>query len=357
MATNFPSSVDNFTNPTANDSLNSPSHSTQHANANDAIEAIETWNLGVQSSFRNKIINGDFRINQRAFSSTTATSSFGFDRWGMYSDGGTVTYSAQSFTLGNAITGYEPTNFIRIVTTGQSAAGNYAQIVQSIENVRTFAGQEITISFWAKAASGTPKVAIEMGQNFGTGGSPSASVNTYVTQSTLSTSWQRFTITTTIPSISGKTLGTTANTSALSISFWVSAGTNFNSRTGSLGIQSNTFDIWGVQLEAGSGATAFEVRPIQTELALCQRYYEKAQFDVRVNANGASNSFAFPLTVAEKRISTYTPAFTAAASATNNISGTPTISVQNTRQVRLAWVSAASGDTFYVRDFEMNAEL
>ena len=42
MPTNFPTSVDNFTNPTANDSLNLPSHSTQHANANDAIEAVET---------------------------------------------------------------------------------------------------------------------------------------------------------------------------------------------------------------------------------------------------------------------------------------------------------------------------
>jgi hypothetical protein len=45
MPTNFPTSVDNFTNPTANDSLNLPSHSTQHANANDAIEAIETYVL------------------------------------------------------------------------------------------------------------------------------------------------------------------------------------------------------------------------------------------------------------------------------------------------------------------------
>ena len=41
MPTNYPTSLDNFTNPTANDSLNLPSHSTQHANANDAIEAIE----------------------------------------------------------------------------------------------------------------------------------------------------------------------------------------------------------------------------------------------------------------------------------------------------------------------------
>ena len=45
MPTNFPTGVDNFTNPTANDSLNIPSHSLQHSNANDAIEAIETYLL------------------------------------------------------------------------------------------------------------------------------------------------------------------------------------------------------------------------------------------------------------------------------------------------------------------------
>jgi hypothetical protein len=45
MPTNFPTGVDNFTNPTANDSLNLPSHSTQHTNANDAIEAIEGYLL------------------------------------------------------------------------------------------------------------------------------------------------------------------------------------------------------------------------------------------------------------------------------------------------------------------------
>jgi hypothetical protein len=45
MPTNFPTGVDNFTNPTANDSLNLPSHSTQHANANDAIEAVEDYLL------------------------------------------------------------------------------------------------------------------------------------------------------------------------------------------------------------------------------------------------------------------------------------------------------------------------
>ena len=45
MPTNFPTSVDAFTNPISNDSLNSPSHSLQHANANDAIEAVEDYLL------------------------------------------------------------------------------------------------------------------------------------------------------------------------------------------------------------------------------------------------------------------------------------------------------------------------
>src|SRR3990167_2310730 len=48
MTTTFPSSVDNFTNPTADDRLDTPTvlHSDQHANANEGIEALETWALG-----------------------------------------------------------------------------------------------------------------------------------------------------------------------------------------------------------------------------------------------------------------------------------------------------------------------
>lgn len=42
MATNFPSSIDNFTNPTSSSTMASPSHSAQHADVNDAVEAIET---------------------------------------------------------------------------------------------------------------------------------------------------------------------------------------------------------------------------------------------------------------------------------------------------------------------------
>lgn len=42
MTTAYPASIDSFTNPTSSDNLNNPDHAAQHANANDAIEAIET---------------------------------------------------------------------------------------------------------------------------------------------------------------------------------------------------------------------------------------------------------------------------------------------------------------------------
>jgi len=225
---------------------------------------------------KNKIINGDFRFNQRAFTSISGLAdTYGFDRFKMVSSGG-ATYTPQTFTAGTApVAGYEGVNYTRIVTAGQTGTTPYTLYNTTIEDVRILSGQTSTISFWAKAASGTPKIALELIQVFGSGGSPSANVNTYVAQSTISTSWARYTITTTIPSISGKTVGTTANTSCTALNFWVSAGTDFNARTGSLGIQSNTFEIWGVQVEDGSVATAFNTATgtIQGELAACQRYY------------------------------------------------------------------------------------
>ena len=218
--------------------------------------------------FRNVLINGDFRINQRAFTSTTTSDAYGFDRWTILTGGG-LTYSAQTFTAGNAIPGQEPINFARLATSGQSASSAYSIFTQKIEGVRTCAGQPVTISFWAKAASGTPKVAIELAQVFGTSGS--ASVDTYINQVTLSTSWVRYVVNTIVPSISGKTVGTANDYFGLTL--WTSAGSNFNARTGSLGIQNSTIDFWGVQLEQNLQPTPFEQRPIGTELALCQRYY------------------------------------------------------------------------------------
>jgi len=219
---------------------------------------------------KNKIINGDFFVNQRAFTSTTTDGTFGFDRWKFVTFDGTCTYSTQAFSPGTApVTGYEGTNYARIVTSGQTLSSAETSLRQSIEGVRTVTGTT-TISFFAQAGSGTPKIALEFQQDFGSGGS--ATVNTYVGSVTLSTSWTRYSVTFSVPSISGKTIGT-SNTGVLAL--WLSAGSTNNTRTGSLGIQSNTFNIWGVQVEAGSVATAFQTATgtLQGELAACQRYY------------------------------------------------------------------------------------
>jgi hypothetical protein len=277
------------------------------ANAADVLDDVSATELGhldgvtsaIQTQLnqkpefvagKNKIINGDFNINQRAFTSTTSSAVYTFDRWKNFASDGTVTCSAEAFTPGTApVTGYESANFFRIVTTGQTATSAGANITQHIEDVRTFANQTITISFWAKAGSGTPKIAIELRQNFGSGGSPSSAVGTYVGQVTLSTSWARYSVTIAVPSISGKTIGTTANTSNLLLLLWTSAGSDLNARTGSLGIQSATIDIWGVQAEDGSVATAFQTATgtIQGELAACQRYYFRKTYGTVTQRDGA----------------------------------------------------------------------
>ena len=237
--------------------------------------------VGGFAAGKNKIINGDFNINQRAFTSTIFQE-FTFDRFATFNSGGTSTYTAEVFALGTApVAGYESKNFIRIVSTGQSAAGDSTRLSTPIESVRTLAGQTATLSFWAKAATGTPSVAAYFQQFFGTGGSPSASINVDGQKTAITTSWARYSFTFNIPSISGKTLGTN-NNDILRMFIATSAGSDFNARTNSLGIQSATIDIWGVQLEAGSIATPFQTATgtIQGELAACQRYYYRSVYQV-----------------------------------------------------------------------------
>jgi hypothetical protein len=253
--------------------------------ASDVNDTNGTINLvGQTNNFyaaKNKIINGDFFVNQRSFTSNTTNGAYNFDRWLQTNGGttGTLTITPQTFTPGTApVAGYEGSTYVQCVTAAGANTNTYAIFSQRIESVRTFAGQTATVSFWAKAASGTPKIAVETEQLFGSGGSPSSAVTTAGGTATLSTSWARYSVTVSVPSISGKTIGTTANTSSLGINLWLSAGSDFASRASSIGLQNATFQIWGVQVESGSTATAFQTATgtIQGELAACQRYYYRA---------------------------------------------------------------------------------
>jgi hypothetical protein len=222
---------------------------------------------GNYAAGKNKIINGDFNIWQRG----TSSSGNGYlaDRWFMtYSVAPTTfTQSRQTFTPGTApVAGYESRYFWRYaITTVGSNTDMY--IGQLIEDVTTFAGQTMTFSIWLKADSAR-SVSLSYNQNFGSGGSSavSAQVATY----SVTTAWTRFSTTISIPSIAGKTIGTSSY-----LQFFLSA-------TPASGF---SLDCWGVQAEAGSVATAFQTATgtIQGELDACQRYYETGyqqnQFD------------------------------------------------------------------------------
>jgi len=71
MAINYPSSLDNFTNPTSASPVNSPSHADQHSNANDAIEALEA-KVGANNSA--VTTSHDYKIAQLESLVTSAVS-------------------------------------------------------------------------------------------------------------------------------------------------------------------------------------------------------------------------------------------------------------------------------------------
>jgi hypothetical protein len=253
-----------------------PTSSDLVKNGATAIETLgdsvddSLWTSGFGQAGKNKIINGDFGIWQRGTSLSLA--GYLADRFQSVITTTTIVQSQQAFTVGTApVAGYEGQYFFRMVTTSGGTAGSRALVQQPIEDVRNFAGRTATVSFWAKTASGTPKIGVELAQVFGSGGS-SAVTGIGATAVTLSTSWTRYSVTASVPSISGKTIGTG---SSLNLVLWTDAGSDFAARASSIGNQSATFDIWGVQVEAGSKATPFQTATgnLPSELQACQRYY------------------------------------------------------------------------------------
>jgi hypothetical protein len=223
---------------------------------------------------KNKIINGDFSIWQRGNPpQPTGSDTYTADRWFQNSGNNTDNYiTRQAFTPGTApVAGYEGQFYLRWVTTPAGSGGTFKNLQQRIENVETFAGQTVTLSFWAKADA-SRDVVTSLVQNFGSGGSSAVSI-TGATH-TLTTSWARYSVTMSVPSISGKTIGTS---SYLRTNFALPLNTAM------------TIEFWGVQLEAGSTATLFQTATgtIQGELAACQRYFNRFS-----SADNAYNNFS-----------------------------------------------------------------
>jgi hypothetical protein len=209
---------------------------------------------------KNKIINGDFGVWQRGTSFTfSGSSGYSSDRWVVDGDRTSMGATQQTFTPGAApVAGYEGQFFLRW---SPGTSGTFSNLQTRLEDVRTFAGQTVTLSYWAKCSTGTLTNEPYYLQRFGSGGSPDNAAA--LATSTITTTWTRFSQTFTVPSISGKTIGTSSSLIILPVR--LGSGTT------------TTVDVWGVQLEAGSIATPFQTATgtIQGELAACQRYFNR----------------------------------------------------------------------------------
>jgi hypothetical protein len=226
-----------------------------------------TAGISYQPVSHNYVINGAFDVWQRGTTfSNYSTSTYTADRWveGFRSvTATTFAISQQAFTPAelNVVGSGESQFYARFAVTTAGTSLSNRPFTQRIENVRTLAGQSVTLSFWAKADSART-LTVNWQQVFGSGGS--ATTGGGGATRSLTTSWQRFTYTTTIGSVSGKTIGTN---SYLEILFQIPLADGLE------------LDLWGVQLEAGSVATPFKrhAPSLQGELAACQRYYWRQQ--------------------------------------------------------------------------------
>jgi len=220
---------------------------------------------GVSTGFKNKLINGNFDFWQRGTTNTLTVAGYTVaDRWQYINDGtlstGTV-FSQQTFTPGQTDVPNNPKYFFQAQYTSVNTPSNY--IRQRIENVYTCAGQTVTISAWVRVTSGTAACSFQFQQEFGTGGSPGSPVYSIgQTNFTATTTWTQFTATIAIPSISGKGIGTDNNDALNACIFFPAGGA------------SGTIQVAQVQVEVGSTATNFDIRPVGIELQLCQRYYQ-----------------------------------------------------------------------------------
>jgi len=249
----------------------------------DKVVNSDSITSGGLYGFKNRLINGDMRIDQRnaGASVTPASGAYTVDRW--------VYFASQASKFTAQQSSVAPAGFTRslLFTTASAVSvgsSDFFQFQQPIEGFNTADlgwgtanAQSVTLSFWVRSSlTGT----------FG-GALKDASSRSYPFSYIINSAntWEQKTVT-----IAGDTSGTwaTDNSASIRVAFGLGNGSTFSSTAGSwqagnfssatgatsvVGTNGATFYITGVQLEKGSTATSFDYRPYGTELALCQRYF------------------------------------------------------------------------------------
>jgi hypothetical protein len=242
--------------------------------------------VAMSSSFlRNRIINGDMRIDQRnAGASVTGNDGiFGADRFKI-STGYTSKATIQQSTT--APTGFNNSILLTSSAATSTASSDYMTLIQIIEGLNvadlswgTANAKTITLSFWVRSSlTGT------FGGSINNSGNGRSYVFTYTISA--ANTWEQKTVT-----IAGDTSGTwlTTNGIGLFVRFSIAMGSTYTNTAGSwytgdyegatgqvniLNTSGATWYVTGVQLEVGSTATPFERRLYNQELANCQRYFQ-----------------------------------------------------------------------------------
>lgn len=226
---------------------------------------------------KNLLVNGGFCMWQRNITfSSPSTNTYTADRWTHIYDGsiGTFAISRQAFALGQTDVPGSPKYYLRWAHTVAGSASTYRILEHRIENVTILENGKISVSFYAKADA-ERSVSVRFLQNFGTGGSPSSSVNSLSSTFSLTTSWAKYSTTLDIASISGKTLGTGLN-DYLSLQFVLPINT--------------TMTLEFAQVMCNSGGVE-NFREVENVIQRAQRFYTKT-FAINTVPVQASATFA-----------------------------------------------------------------
>lgn len=283
--------------------------------AETAAESIEHDNL---------LINGGFDIWQRGTPRTltfpdvnTHYVQYNADRWRTDTtlDGGsgTVTSSQEAFTNGQTDVPDNPAYYLKVKGNNlNTGTDGQTRVMQLVENVATLAGKMCTLTFWAKTDNPLGR---RMAVN--TNSIWSATNTTYGTPHVvnLTASWQKFSLNFDNPSAAGKTI---EDWNTLSIMFGLvtkgsslgAGGNHWSEEIGDLG--NDSISIAQVKLEEGTNYTGWPHVDPATELAKCQRYYQKITAPVWASPVTENNSLlrsatlVFPTTMRRKPQVDYT---------------------------------------------------